>query len=103
MLVLITHLIPSCSNLPSSQNPSSCIQEKIEVKTSERPSIPFTPEKAFFPLRVNPQGKITPSYRWRECVKRIGICIKWQDRILYFDSLDWFYAGEYGLMKRPLP
>lgn len=103
MLVLITNLIQSCSSLQSSQDPLSCSPEKIEVRPGEKPEIPFAPEKAFFPLRVNPQGKITPSYRWRECAKRFIVCLEWKDRILYFDDLSWFYANEYGLMKRPSP
>jgi hypothetical protein len=101
MLVLITNLIQSCSSLQSSQDPSSCILEKIEVRPGQKPEIPITPEKAFFPLRINPQGKIVPSYAWRECTRKLVVCLKWKQKIIYFEDLEWFYAGEYGLMKRP--
>lgn len=58
-------------------------------------------DEAFFPLRINPEGKIVPSYQWRECVKKFVVCLKWQTKIIYFDKLDWFHSSEYGLMKRP--
>jgi hypothetical protein len=103
MLVAITNLMQSCSNLQSSHSPSSCTQEKIEVQSGSKPDIPFTPEKAFFPLRINPQGKIVPSYLWRECVSKFVVCLKWKNKIVYFESLEWFYSSEYGLMKRPKP
>lgn len=98
---LIMSLIASCSSLQSSQDHSSCIPERIIVPDGRRPEIPFTPDKAFFPLRVNQDGKIVPSYSWDVCVKRIVICLKWQQKIVYFNDLEWFYNSEYGLMKRP--
>lgn len=100
---LILSLIASCSSLQSSQDHSSCIQEKIEIQSGEKPNIPFQPEKAFFPLRVNPEGKIVPSYSWRECSKKFIVCLKWKRKTVYFENLDWFYNGEFGLMKRPSP
>lgn len=103
MLVLITNLIQSCSSLQSSQDPSSCTQEKIEINNGNRPEIPVNSDNAFFPLRKSPQGKIVPSYSWDECASRFIVCLKWKTKIMYFDELEWFYASEFGLMKRPGP
>ena len=101
MLALITSLIQSCSNLPSSQDPSSCTPEKIEIKNSQKPEIPFHSDNAFYPLRKNPEGKILPSYMWQECAKRFIVCLEWKYKVMYFEDLEWFYAGEFGLAKRP--
>lgn len=101
MLALIISLTPSCASLQSSQDPSSCTQEKIEVKSGDRPDIPFSPTEAFYQLRISPQGKILPSYSWDECVSRFIVCLKWKQKIMYFEDLEWFYQGEFGLSKRP--
>jgi|694.fasta_scaffold21525_6 hypothetical protein len=100
-LALITSLIQSCTSLPSSPDHSSCSQEKIEVSQGSKPEIPMALDKAFFPLRVSPKGKIVPSYSWDECVSRFVVCLKWKQKIVYFEDLEWFYSGEYGLSKRP--
>lgn len=103
MLVMILNLMKSCSNLPSSQDHSSCTQEKIEINSREKPEIPFTLDKAFLPLRYNKENnKIVPSYSWDECMKRFVVCLKWQRKIHYFNDLEWFYVNEWGLTKRPV-
>jgi len=81
---------------------SSNIPEKSHnVVIGEAPKIPFNVEEAFFPLRKNPSTEnIVPSYRWRECVKKFIICLKWKTRTEYFEDLSWFAANSYGLTKR---
>lgn len=55
--------------------------------------------EAFFPLRYRENGKILPSYQWRECVKRIIFCVKWEKKTVYFENLEWFEANGFGLTK----
>jgi hypothetical protein len=67
------------------------------------PEIPFNPEDAFFPLRRNKGGKIVPTYQWRECGKRIIICLRWDNKRVEFNDLEWFMANGFGLAKRKRP
>lgn len=102
MSVLIIALTQSCSSLESSPKVSSNTLLKTETSSLVHiaPDIPFNKDEAFFPLRQNPEGKIVPSYQWRECVKRFVVCFKWEKKLIYFEDLSWFYANEYGLTKR---
>ncbi len=101
---LIISLIASCTSLPSSVSPSSTIQPKEGTQTQiQTPRIPFNREGAFYKLRRNPEGKILPSYQWKECTKKILICVRWETKTLYFEDLGWFMANGFGLMKRPKP
>jgi hypothetical protein len=97
------NLIVSCSNLPSSPNPSSSTQPKTETKNIDSPQIPFSNQKAFYQLRKRIDGKILPSYQWKVCVKRIIVCTKWEMKTVFYEDLTWFMANEFGLMKRPNP
>jgi len=103
VFALMWNLIVSCSNLPSSPNPSSNTQQKIEIKNLDSPQIPFSNQKAFYQLRKRSDGKILPSYQWRVCVKKIILCTKWEMKTVYYEDLSWFMANEFGLMKRPNP
>lgn len=100
---LTISLIVSCSSLPSSVSPSSTILPSEATPTQiQQPKIPFNPDGAFFKLRKRKSdGKILPSYQWKECANRIIICLKWETKIVYFEDLEWFFANKYGLMKRP--
>jgi hypothetical protein len=69
----------------------------------QEPKIPFNSQEAFYQLRRREDGKILPSYQWRECVKRFVVCIKWQPKTIYFEDLEWFLHNEFGLIKRPKP
>jgi hypothetical protein len=44
-----------------------------------------------------------PSYQWKECTKKILICVRWETKTVYFEDLGWFMANGFGLMKRPKP
>jgi hypothetical protein len=105
MSVLILGLIQSCSNLESSPKVSSNTLVKTEGSKviHMAPDIPFNKDQAFFPLRLNEDGKILPSYQWRVCTKRIIFCLKWEKKTVYFDDLSWFHANEYGLSKQRKP
>lgn len=92
--VLIIGLIQSCSSLESSPSPSFISPEKIEA-----PDIPFNRDEAFFPLRYREDGKILPSYTWKECTKRVVFCLNWKLKIIYFEDLSWFQANGFGLQK----
>ena len=101
---LIISLIASCSSLKSSANLSSTTLPNGATQTQiQQPEIPFNREGAFYKLRRNPEGKILPSYQWKECTKKILICVKWETRTVYFENLGWFMANGFGLMKRPKP
>lgn len=66
------------------------------------PDIAVQPDKAFFPLRVDPSdGQIRPSYQNEICVKRFVVCLKWEKRTLFFPDLTWFYQNGFGLYKMP--
>ena len=102
--VLIVSLMTSCSNLPSSPSPSSIIpaNEAIQILTPQ-PDIPFSPHDAFYPLRIK-EGKILPSYSDKVCVKKfLGICVKKETKIWYFEDLNWFKSNDFGLIRRPKP
>jgi hypothetical protein len=105
MSVLIIGLTQSCSNLESSPKVSSNTLVKTEDSKLIHiaPDIPFNKDQAFFPLRLNEDGKILPSYQWRVCAKKVIFCLKWEKRIVYFDDLSWFHANEYGLSKQRKP
>lgn len=101
--VLIIVLIASCSNLPSSPNPSSTIPQNEEIHPQIKiPEIPFNRDGAFFPLRYK-DGKLVPSYQWKVCVKEIVVCLKWETKTVYFEDLEWFYLNDFGLTKRRRP
>ena len=101
---LIAVLIVSCSNLESSPNPSSITPVNEETPTQiQEPKIPFSNQMAFYQLRRRADGKILPSYQWRECVKKFIICTKWEAKTVYFEDLEWFLHNEFGLIKRPKP
>lgn len=55
--------------------------------------------EAFFPLRYREDGKILPSYTWRECKKRFVVCLSWENKIVYFENLEWFQANGFGITK----
>ena len=104
MSVLICVSMISCSNLESSHKVSSTTLAKTETSnlvhiSTNAPDIPFNKDEAFFPLRVKTDGKIVPSYQWRECTKRFVVCLSWQKKIIYFEDLSWFQANGYGLKK----
>lgn len=83
---------------------SSLSENALEANNplSKAPDISIQPEKAFFPLRVDPSdGKIKPSYQNEVCVKKFILCIKWEKRTLFFNDLDWFYQVGFGLYKMP--
>lgn len=102
MSVLIISLIQSCSSCELSPKASYSTLAKTNDSSvvHAAPEIPINPDVAFFPLRMNEQGKIMPSYQWRECVRRFVICTKWQLKTVYFEDLSWFYANDYGVTKR---
>lgn len=101
---LIISLIASCSSLKSSANLSYITPQNEETPTQiQQPKIPFNREGAFYKLRRNPEGKILPSYQWKECTKKILICVRWETKTVYFEDLGWFMANGFGLMKRPKP
>lgn len=64
------------------------------------PDIPFSREDAFFPLRRREDGKILPSYQYKECAKRVIVCLDWKIKTVFFEELDWFMINGMGLMKR---
>lgn len=64
------------------------------------PDIPFSKEDAFYPFRRDPSdGKIKPSYQYRECVKKILWCTKWATKTIFFSDLEWFLANSMGVSK----
>jgi hypothetical protein len=69
----------------------------------EAPKIPFDPQRAFYPLRRNKEGKVIASYQWRECAKRFIWCTKWETKRIEFNDLEWFYLNGFGLTKRKAP
>lgn len=98
---LILSLMTACSSLESSHKVLSNSQEKTEANDSlDSPQIPFNVSEAFFPLRQRDDGKIFPSYQWKECKKRIIFCIKYEKKTIYYEDLSWFYANEFGLTKK---
>ncbi len=97
---LILSWIVSCSNFESSANPSFSTSINQEAT---KPDIPFKEDIAFYPLRKTPDGKIFPSYQWRECTKRFIICLKWETKTVFFENLEWFYQNDFGACKRPTP
>ena len=105
MSVLICVSMISCSNLESSPKVSSTTLAKTEQSSLVQiaPDIPFNKDEAFFPLRLRQDGKILPSYQWRQCTKRFVVCVKWEKRTVYFEDLSWFYSNEYGLTKQKKP
>ncbi len=105
MIGLIFALTISCSSLESSPRVSSTTLAKTE--TSElvqiAPEIPFNTDEAFLPLRQRQDGKILPSYQWRQCVKRFVVCVKWEKKRVYFEDLSWFLSNGFGLTKQRKP
>ena len=75
-------------------------QENKDLGPIVPPEIPFDRQRAFFPLRVNPEtGHTVPSYQWRVCVKQFIFCIKWEPKTAYFEDLEWFKLNGFGLSK----
>lgn len=105
MSALILSLIGSCSNLESSHKVSSITLEKTDSNKTVlvTPEIPFNIEEAFFPLRLNKDGKIVPSYQWNVCVKKFIVCLKWEKKTVYIEDLSWFKDHDFGLTKRKKP
>lgn len=60
-------------------------------------------DKAFLPFRRREDGKILPSYQWKECERRIIVCVKWSKKIIWFENYEYFLEGDYGVVKRPKP
>ncbi len=103
--VAILLLTVSCSSVTSSPSLSS---QKLASNADASlvliaPEIPYSREDAFYPLRRGKDGKILPSYQWRECVKKFVVCLKWETRRVEFVDLEWFYANGFGLSKRRRP
>lgn len=99
-------LIQSCSTQPVSQDLSSLsLAKNTEANlVLIAPEIPFSREDAFYPLRRNKEGRITPSYQWRKCTKKFIWCTQWTPYTLDLESsLEWFYANGFGLTKRKKP
>lgn len=68
------------------------------------PEIPFNRDDAFYPLRRNSEGKIVPTYQWRQCAKRFIWCTRWETKLSNLeDYMEWFYANGFGLTKRKRP
>ena len=108
MIIVLTLQLIGCSTLPDKSPQRSSSSQEPESKLSqiigEGPEIPFNREDAFYPLRENPTtGNIVPSYSWRECTKRIIVCMKWTPKIVYFEDMSWFQANDFGLTKRQRP
>ena len=75
------------------------ITDPLAIKA---PDIAYQPEKAFYPLRLDPSdGKIKPSYQNDICIKEFVVCWKYEKRLLYFPSLEWFLHNGFGLYKIP--
>jgi hypothetical protein len=100
----------SCStnskqSLPASQNIH--LPNNLEIVSPGQsvsiPQIPFSVDKAFFPLRRDVDGKLKPSYQWRVCKKKFVVCIKWEAKRVFFEDLEWFYLNGFGLTKRRKP
>lgn len=74
----------------------------IDPLTIKAPDIAYQPEKAFYPLRLDPSdGKIKPSYQNELCIKKFIVCIKYEKRTLFFEELEWFYHSGFGLYRIP--
>lgn len=101
--VAISGLINSCSTLKSSEKSSLPSQAMGITSPIKAPDIAYQPEKAFFPLRLDTSdGEIKPSFQNEICAKKIlGICYRWEKRLLFFSELDWFFMNGFGLMKLP--
>ena len=78
-------------------------QNALEINNPiPAPDIGVQPDKAFFPLRLDPSdNKIKPSFQSQVCVKKFVICLKYEKRTLFFSDLEWFYANGFGLSKLP--
>ncbi len=88
---------PSYSENLSLQNQAIKILNPVKA-----PDIAYQPEKAFFPLRLDPSdNKIKPSFQNEICVKKFIMCLKWEKRLLFFPDLTWFHMNGFGLMKLP--
>lgn len=102
MIALILSLTSCASKQSNSQSLLSENAIQANSPTVKAPDIAFEPEKAFFPLRVDPvDGKFKPSYQSEICVKKFLMCLKWEKRTLFFDDLTWFYQLGFGLYKLP--
>lgn len=74
---------------------------RIDGKEVLAPEIGFDAERAYYPLRMNEEGKILPSFQSRVCVKKIiFVCREWEAKRVYF-PFDWFLLNDFVLMKRP--
>lgn len=84
-------------------SPSLSSQKLISGDTSLvriAPDIPYDNQEAMYPLRLDPKdGKIKPSFQWRECGKRILVCVRWEKKTVYFEDLSWFYYNQFVLKK----
>ena len=99
---VIMFWIQSCSSLEHSQEVSSSTLAKTSNSELVQiaPDIPINKDEAFFPLRRREDGKILPSYFWKVCKRRVIFCLKWEEKKVFFEDLEWFLSNEYGLTKR---
>lgn len=85
-------------------SPKSDSQELVLIQSdNSNPVIPFNLDKAFLPLRRDSEGKIIPSYQWRECKKSFIWCLEWKPKKVFFYDLEWFLDNGWGLTKRRNP
>lgn len=75
-------------------------KEPLLQSDIEKPVIPFALDEAYLVLRTDSDGVIKPSYRFKECKKRILICVKWEMKTVWFNDLSWFMINGWGLTKR---
>lgn len=78
------------------------ISDKV---SSTSPNIPFSSSDAFYPLAKDGSGV---EYKWRECSRRIIVCLKWEQKkvVFRFDNkeiMEWFIANDFGFKKREKP
>jgi len=107
ILVLNFILMSGCTSLESSPPISSNTLVKSDSVSLVHfaPDIPFPTDDAFFPIEKDLSGVY---YSWRECEKRIVICIKWGVKKVSFkfnnqEAMKFFKANDFGLKKRINP
>jgi hypothetical protein len=76
-------------------------QKLIQVN----PEIPFPTDLAFFPIDPDLDGVY---YSWRECARRLVICVKWEHKKVKFlfsdkEMMRFFKNGDFGFKKRQNP
>jgi hypothetical protein len=80
--------------------PVSSPKEQQSLSADPPPYIPFAIDEAYLKLRRDEYGIIRPSYRFKECEKRILVCVKWKIKTVWFNELEWFMINGWGLSKR---